>query len=140
MALEITETAIVGDGAEVAYALTRLSQKGYSIEVDDFGAGYSSLGQLRHLPLETLKIDKSLIDDVHHSKIDTALVGAVIDMARALGMRTVAEGVELPEQERVLTRLGCDSYQGYLLGKPMPAARVPDWLAQRSAAGPVQAG
>jgi diguanylate cyclase (GGDEF)-like protein len=140
LALEITETAIVGDGAEVAYALTRLSQKGYSIEVDDFGAGYSSLGQLRHLPLETLKIDKSLIDDVHHSKIDTALVGAVIDMARALGMRTVAEGVELPEQERVLTRLGCDSYQGYLLGKPMPAARVPDWLAQRSAAGPVQAG
>lgn len=131
LALEITETAIVGDGAEVAYSLTRLNDKGYRIEVDDFGAGYSSLGQLRHLPLETLKIDKSLIDDMHHSDIDAALVGAVIDMARALGMRTVAEGVELPEQAEALARLGCDSYQGYLLAKPMPPVQVPSWLTAR---------
>lgn len=126
--LEITETALTADGIEVMRILNTLRAHGISIAVDDFGVGYSSLGQLRRLPIDALKIDRSFVSEIHLSGQDAAIVEAVVTMARALGLRTVAEGTEAEQQRLVVADLGCDCVQGYLLGRPMPGAEVARWL------------
>jgi len=128
LGIEVTERTFVAQGAEPEYALKRLREKGYRVAMDDFGAGYSTLSRLRRLPLDALKIDKSLVDEIHLHDEAATIVSAVVRMAGALGLHTVAEGVETQEQMATLSRLGCDCYQGYLLGKPMPGDRVPHWL------------
>jgi EAL domain-containing protein (putative c-di-GMP-specific phosphodiesterase class I) len=129
--LEITESLLIMDGVEVMRMLSRLQAKGVSIAVDDFGVGYSSLAQLHCLPVDCLKIDRSFIQDINRSAIDVAIVRAVVTLADALGLRTVAEGVETEEQLAVVEDLGCDCVQGYLLARPMPAEQATHWLKAR---------
>ncbi len=125
--LEITETAFFEDGQEVLRVLDSLRALGVSIAVDDFGVGYSSLGNLRRLPIDTLKIDRSFIREVDRTDKDEAIMRAVVTMARVLGLRTVAEGVETESQRARTLAMGCDCVQGYLLSKPMPAIEFETW-------------
>jgi EAL domain-containing protein (putative c-di-GMP-specific phosphodiesterase class I) len=109
-----------------------LARLGVGIALDDFGTGYSSLQHLRRLPLSELKIDRSFVNGMAHNSDDAAIVGSIIDMARALGLRTVAEGVENDHTCRRLAELDCTIAQGWLTAHPMPAEDVPGWLARNN--------
>lgn len=126
--LEITESTLTSDGVETLRMLDELRGLGISIAVDDFGVGYSSLGQLHRLPIDTLKIDRSFVQGIERCGSNTAIVEAVVTMSRALGLRTVAEGVEDADQLAVLEQLGCDCAQGYHLSHPLPADEAGTWL------------
>ena len=131
--LEITESALqIGDG--VVAVLQDLKQLGVRLALDDFGAGYSSLGSIRSLPLDRLKIDRSFVRDLQHQENDRSLVRAIIAMGRTLKLEVLAEGVETYSQFSFLRDEHCDEVQGYLLGKPMTAndfnARFPDRVAK----------
>lgn len=119
LVLEITETAMMDDPAATAARLTELSQQGVSLAVDDFGTGQSSLSNLRSFPVDILKIDRSFVQNVAAGVEDAALVKAIIRLAGALGLSTVAEGVETPEQLDALRSFGCDHAQGFLLSRPV---------------------
>lgn len=127
--LEITESALTADGPQVLKLLNTLTDMGVGIAVDDFGVGYSSLALLRRLPLGCLKVDKSFIDEMTTSHQDITIVEAVLRMGHGLGLRTVAEGVETPEQRDALRMLGCQYAQGYLISRPLSAADFEVWLA-----------
>jgi EAL domain-containing protein (putative c-di-GMP-specific phosphodiesterase class I) len=118
--LELTETLALHEGPEVAAMLTSLRDRGISLALDDFGSGYASLGRLRRLPFTTLKLDHSLIATLPGQARDYAILRAIRDLGRALGLRMVAEGVEQPEQRDMLAGLGFDEAQGYLFGGPVP--------------------
>jgi len=137
--LEITETLLIMDGVEVMSMLSRLQQQGVSIAVDDFGVGYSSLAQLHCLPVDCLKIDRGFIQDITKSSIDVAIVRAVVTLADAMELRTIAEGVETAEQLAVVEALGCHCVQGYLLARPMPTQEATQWLIDRNMAPSIQA-
>lgn len=122
--LEITETAFVAEGGEALRSLGRLADAGFAVALDDFGTGWSSLQSLRSFPLTTVKIDQSFVQNVATEVRDRQLVAAVIGMAKGLSLQTLAEGVETPAQLEVLTDLGCDIAQGYLLGRPAGAAHI----------------
>ncbi|HQS99599.1 MAG: response regulator receiver protein [Hydrogenophilales bacterium 16-64-46] len=126
--LELTETALTSDGPAVLELMHRLRDRGIAIAIDDFGVGYSSLALLRRLPITALKIDRSFVSDVASNKQDVAIVEAVITMAKSMGLRTVAEGVEQQAQHVALRVLGCDDSQGYLYDRPMPADQVASWM------------
>ncbi len=126
--LEITESALAADAVGTLSMLARLRKLGVGISVDDFGVGYSSLGQLRRLPIDSLKIDQTFIAEIDSNPQDAAIVSAVVTMARSLGLRTVAEGAEKESHLSVLQNLGCDCVQGYVLARPMPAAQFADWV------------
>ena len=128
--LEITESALAADAVGTLSMLARLRKLGVSISVDDFGVGYSSLGQLRRLPIDSLKIDQTFIAEIDSNQQDAAIVSAVVTMARSLGLRTVAEGAEKESHLTALQSLGCDCVQGYVLARPMPAAQFPDWVRE----------
>ncbi|MDD5388351.1 MAG: EAL domain-containing protein [Gallionellaceae bacterium] len=119
--LEITETALMGAEREVIDILNELHDLGVSLSLDDFGIGYASLSQLKRLPIQKLKIDRSFVMDIPHDHDDAAIVTAIIGMADALGLSVVAEGVETQDQQAFLTAVGCRRGQGYLFGKPEPA-------------------
>jgi diguanylate cyclase (GGDEF)-like protein len=137
--LEITETLLIMDGVEVMSMLSRLQEQGVSIAVDDFGVGYSSLAQLHCLPVDCLKIDRGFIQDITRSAIDVAIVRAVVTLADAMELRTIAEGVETEEQLAVVEALGCHCIQGYLLARPMPANEATQWLIDRGVTSSVKA-
>jgi diguanylate cyclase (GGDEF)-like protein len=118
--LEITESYLVRDAAEAKVQLRSLRSLGLKIAIDDFGTGYSSLSYLRHLPVDTLKIDRSFILDVASSARSRSVVQAIIGMAHGLSMEVVAEGVETRDQLDVLTNLNCNLLQGYLFSRPLP--------------------
>jgi diguanylate cyclase (GGDEF)-like protein len=123
LGLEITESAFMGDRDSVAAAsevLSELRRRGVEIAVDDFGTGYSSLAQLRHLPVDVLKIDKAFVDRIGADEADDRVVGAIVRLGDALGLRVVAEGIETEPQRRRLLALGCGYGQGYLFGRPAP--------------------
>ena len=122
--LEVTETALIAELIDSSEALRNLRALGVRVALDDFGTGYSSLTYLKHLPVDVLKIDKSFIEDVGHSSHDQAVVGGVARMARALGLRVIAEGVEDERQRDHLRALGCDQAQGYLFSRPRAHADV----------------
>ena len=119
--LELTESMLMRDLDRAGSMLREMSEGGITIAIDDFGSGYSSLSVLKSLPIDILKIDQSFIRDLGKSAGDTAIVAAVVSMARALALRVVAEGVETREQLALLKSLGCDEYQGYYYSKPLPA-------------------
>lgn len=112
--LEITESALITDSAEVGVRLGRLREAGISIAVDDFGTGYASLAYLTSLPLDTLKIDRGLVEDIVGGERDRIVVRAMIGLARELGLKVVVEGVESTGQLALLADWGCDLYQGFL--------------------------
>ena len=117
--LEVTETAVHEASRAARTALATLSDAGVQIALDDYGTGYSSLGHLRDIPVNALKIDRVFIDGLSRQRGDDAIVVAVITLAHALGMHAVAEGVETPRQRDRLRELGCDLVQGYLYSEPV---------------------
>ena len=121
LTLEITETTAMHDADASLTVLQRLSDMGVDLSIDDFGTGYSSLMYLKRLPANELKIDRGFVRDLEQDSDDAAIVSAIVALGQALGLRIVAEGVETDGQQDFLTRLGCDSLQGYLLGQPVPA-------------------
>ena len=129
--LEITETALMRIRPEVIGDLNAMRQKGVTVSLDDFGTGYSSLSLLQELPIGKLKIDKSFVRDMLVDPKDAAIVSAVLFIAKSLGLRSTAEGVETPEQAARLAEEGCDQLQGYLLCRPLPVAEMTEFLKSR---------
>ena len=129
--LEITENLLMEDLEGAAAQLRELKTRfpGVRVAIDDFGSGYSSLAYLRHLPVDTLKIDRAFVGDLDHSdtrlqRTALAVIRTVIALGRDLGFWIVAEGAETQEQFGMLTALGVDEVQGYILGKPQPLSEV----------------
>ncbi len=116
--LEITESVFIADLKDSARKLAALRKLGISIALDDFGTGYSSLGYLRHLPIDVVKIDRSFLEETGAKQSGEAVLRCVVDLAHALDLRVIAEGVETPDQRDLMCRLGCDALQGFLLGRP----------------------
>ncbi|MDX2005998.1 MAG: EAL domain-containing protein [Meiothermus sp.] len=129
--LEITENSVVEGSATVLENIERLRRRGVYIHLDDFGTGYSSLSYLRKLPIDALKIDRSFIAQQHH-RSNRQIVEAVVQMAKALGLAVVCEGIELQTQADWLRRLEVEYGQGYLYARPMPAERLERFLAEAS--------
>ena len=132
LAVEITETVLLGEATAAVEALTRLRALGVSTFLDDFGTGYSSLSYLKLLPLDAVKLDRSFVSGLEESRVDQQIVGAIVQMARALEMTVVAEGVENDAQRRRLCELGCQTLQGYYFARPMPAAEMTAILAAQN--------
>ena len=128
--LEITETGLMKDLQNVIPSLHRLNEIGVEISIDDFGTGYSSLAYLTTLPISELKIDRSFVRDLGMTPQSSAVVTAIIALARSLGLRVIAEGVENLRQMEVLHRLGCGVMQGFLFSKPLPPEDIETWLHQ----------
>ena len=128
LCLEITETALMDDPEHGARVLTELHDLGVRLAVDDFGTGYSSLAQLKRFPVDVLKIDRSFVTGLGTGSEETAIVEAIVSMARALDLEVVAEGVERTGQLEELRRLGCQRAQGFLFGRPQPPEQVEDLL------------
>lgn len=122
--LEITEGAVMQDPSTAIGLLRRLRDHGFGIAIDDFGTGYSSLAYLRDLPITSLKIDRSFVSGIAENGDALAIATSIIDLARAVGVTTVAEGVETNDQAAVLRRLGCEAGQGWLWSRATPAAEV----------------
>jgi EAL domain-containing protein (putative c-di-GMP-specific phosphodiesterase class I) len=115
----MTESVFVDDLDAICDVLTQLRGLGVRIAVDDFGTGYSSLAYLKHLPLDTLKIDKTFIDGLGTDPCDAAIVASALSISRALGLFTVAEGVETAEQLAMLRTLDCAAAQGFYMSEPV---------------------
>ena len=122
LCLEITESVLMADADFYIQALLGLKRLGVTIAIDDFGMGYSSLAYLQRFPVDILKIDMAFVSGLGHgNRPNSAIVGAIVDLCRALGLTSIAEGVETPEQMRDLRELGCDIGQGFYFGRPQPA-------------------
>jgi diguanylate cyclase (GGDEF)-like protein len=131
LTIEITESGLIEDLAAAASLLAALRAGGCRVAIDDFGTGYSSLAYLKALPLDYLKIDKKLAQDIAGSTRDRVVVRGVIDMARSLGLSVIAEGVETEEQLALLAREGCNIYQGFLCAEPLSTAALEALMAAR---------
>ncbi len=128
--LEITESNLMKELQSVIPSLHRLNEIGVEISIDDFGTGYSSLAYLTTLPISELKIDRSFVNDLGITPQSSAVVTAIIALARSLGLRVIAEGVETLRQMEVLHRLGCGIMQGFLFSRPVPPEAMEQWLEQ----------
>ncbi|MBI3067455.1 MAG: EAL domain-containing protein [Betaproteobacteria bacterium] len=129
--LEITESAAMEDAANTVKTLSALRKLGVQLAIDDFGTGYSSLSYLRKFDIDSIKIDKSFVDDIGRDPNADAICEAIIGLGRSLGKRVVAEGVETDTQLEFLRGRGCHEAQGYLFGRPAPAAEFAAKLARR---------
>ena len=132
LVLEVTESRLMADPEHCAVILGRLQVLGVQISIDDFGTGYSSLGYLQRLAVDELKIDKSFTMQLADSG-DATIVRSTVDLGHNLGLRVVAEGVEDPKTAQALTDIGCDTLQGYLIGRPAPGAETLRLLRRRLA-------
>jgi len=130
--IEITENTLMHDTDAGVDKLRELSEHGIKIAIDDFGTGYSSLNYLKHLPIDTLKIDQSFIRDMSKSEEDSSIIKAIISMAKGLKLNIISEGVETQEQLEQLKLWRCKNMQGFLFGKPMPNNDALDVLRNRS--------
>jgi len=133
LTLELTETVLMEDAERHIEALHNLRSLGVRIAIDDFGTGYSSLTYLKRFPVDIIKIDRSFVSGLGDDHCDTAIVRSVIELAHALNLVVVGEGVERPEQLRELAKLGCDVVQGYLFSPPQPVEVLDGWLGNRIA-------
>jgi EAL domain-containing protein (putative c-di-GMP-specific phosphodiesterase class I) len=129
--IELTETALISTGDEAVRHLEKVRELGVRIALDDFGTGYSSLTYLRRFPIQKIKIDRSFVKDLEVDAGDASIVSATLAMARALDVVTTAEGVETTGQLEILRLRGCDTVQGYLLGRPVPPEQAIESLQPR---------
>ena len=134
--LELTESTFMHNKSTVAVHLHALRRLGVRVAVDDFGTGYSSLAYLQHLPIDRLKVDRSFVRGLEHDSGSSAIVEAIVGIGRSMGIEVLAEGVEHETQLRRVTQAGCQSVQGYLFGRPMPAALFQRFLAGEPPASP----
>jgi EAL domain-containing protein (putative c-di-GMP-specific phosphodiesterase class I) len=123
--LEITETYLVEDAA-VLPVLAELKALGVGLSVDDFGTGHSSLARLKEMPVDKLKVDQAFVRGVPDDEHDVAITRAIVALGHSLDLEILAEGVETESQRAFLAELGCESAQGFLLGRPVPAADYPE--------------
>ncbi len=133
--LEITEGALAERPEDARQVLLQLRELGVRLAVDDFGTGYSSLAHLKRFPIDVLKIDRSFIRDLPQNTDDMAICAAIIAMGHSLGLSVLAEGVETEAQRAFLHARGCDSFQGYLCSKPLPAGEFTELLRRQAEAG-----
>jgi diguanylate cyclase (GGDEF)-like protein len=133
LTIEVTEHVMVGDAARSLRELERLRRLGCRIAIDDFGTGYSSLAYLKRLPVDELKIDKSFVAELGENPKDEIIVRAIVDLAHRFGLMVTAEGVETEPAAALLTVIGCDVLQGYLLARPLTIEALNAWLSQRQA-------
>jgi diguanylate cyclase (GGDEF)-like protein len=130
LTFEITESSIFVDPVRANAILGRLRTMGIGLAIDDFGTGYSSFSQLRRMPVDEIKIDRSFVTHMVNDESDFVIVRSIVDLGRNLGLRTVAEGVEDQDAWEALVALGCDVVQGYVLSAALPAAELDRWLEQ----------
>ena len=130
MELEITESTLMENEENAIEALLAMRGIGLTVSLDDFGTGYSSLSYLKRFPIDTVKIDRSFVRDIPSDKDDAAIIAAIISMGQALGLRTLAEGVETEEQRAFLCERGCDEMQGYLMSPPVPPDALTELLTK----------
>jgi len=131
---ELTESMVMQDAERALSVMHALKQLGIALSLDDFGTGYSSLSYLRRFPIDEVKIDRSFVRDLHHDPDDAAIAAAVVALARSLGLRVVAEGVELESQVLVLERLGCGQVQGFFFGRPLSVEDFEERLRREASA------
>ena len=134
--LEITENAMMADEAEASRGLVELKSVGVRIALDDFGTGYSSLSYVKRFPVDSLKIDRSFVQEIESDPEAQAIAVAIIALAHQLGLRVVAEGVETATQASYLTRLGCDELQGYRFGRPLVGKEILERLVEQAEGSP----
>ena len=130
---EVTESSVIADLETATRSLERLRRLGVRLAIDDFGTGYSSLSYLKRFPVDYLKVDRSFVDGLGEDPEDTVLVSGIVDLALALGLTVVAEGVETEEQLGLLRKMGCSLAQGYHFAKPLPGEGAGSLLAGMSA-------
>jgi len=137
--IELTETVIIEDRATVGGVLEKLSALGIAVALDDFGTGYAGLDYLKTLPISCLKIDKTFVQEMATSLRSHEIVQSAINLAWALGLSTIAEGIEDEDTARRLDDMGCTVAQGYYFARPMPADSVESWLAEARGCGHLRA-
>ena len=128
--LEVTESAYTENADQVIQVVESLRSKGYEIEMDDFGSGYSSLNMLSAMPIDVLKMDRAFIHNIEHSEKDLQLVALILDIARKLNVPVIAEGVETASQMQLLKKLGCALVQGYYFSRPLPPSEFETTILQ----------
>jgi EAL domain-containing protein (putative c-di-GMP-specific phosphodiesterase class I) len=131
--LELTESILIHESEGALATVRRLKQQGVRFSIDDFGTGYSSLSYLKRFEIDKLKIDRSFVRDLAVDPDDAAIVRAIIQMARSLGLSTIAEGVETDEMLARLRAFGCDEAQGYYFARPMPVQDFERYLHEQNA-------
>lgn len=129
--LELTEDTLMRSPDDAAAAMSVLSQAGFRLALDDFGRGYSSLARLQTLPLDTLKVDKLFVDGLRGDAVGGRVIRGVIELARQLSLKVVAEGIEVADQERQLAAMQCNLGQGFLVSPALPAAEIPELVRSR---------
>jgi EAL domain-containing protein (putative c-di-GMP-specific phosphodiesterase class I) len=134
--LEITETTLMHDTEVTRERLAELRRIGVSLAVDDFGTGYSSLQYVQRFPIDVIKIDRSFVTGLGTNPGDSAVVQSMIELSQRLGVHTVAEGIDRPEQVTLLQSLGADLGQGYLFSKPVEASKIDALLASSPTENP----
>lgn len=128
LTLEITESRLMSPSPVPMENLVRLRMQRFGLSIDDFGTGHSSLAQLRDVPFSELKVDRGFVQGARNNQIIRPMLDGSIGIAKRLGMQVVAEGVETEDDWHLLREIGCDLAQGYFIGRPMPADRIPEWL------------
>jgi EAL domain-containing protein (putative c-di-GMP-specific phosphodiesterase class I) len=129
LALEITEGALLGDGEGAHETVDRLRQMGFSLVLDDFGVGCSSLSYIRRYPIDRIKIDRSFVAPLGHDADSEAVVAAIVRLAKALSLSVMAKGVETPAQREILKAIGCAQAQGFLFSPPVPGEVIDALMA-----------
>jgi diguanylate cyclase (GGDEF)-like protein/PAS domain S-box-containing protein len=132
LTLEITESLLMQSPEQAIQLLGRLKGMGIQISLDDFGTGYSSLGYLNKFPIDTIKIDRSFVRQMHVEEDDATIVRTIVGLGKQLRLKLTAEGVENREQSEALARIGCDNGQGFLFSKPLPPEQADAWLAEHT--------
>jgi len=128
--IELTETAVMSDAEESVRILEAISRMGVLVSVDDFGTGYSSMNYLRRFPIDKLKIDRCFIEQMTARPADASIVSAIISLAHSLRLKVIAEGVETPEQLKLLAKLGCDQYQGFYCSPAVPPEKFEELVRE----------
>jgi EAL domain-containing protein (putative c-di-GMP-specific phosphodiesterase class I) len=140
LVLEVTESCLMADPARTRTVLGRLRNAGVGVSIDDFGTGYSSFANLRDLPVNEIKIDRSFVSAATGSAANAAIVKSTIELGHNLGLDVVAEGVETQQDLDLLTGMGCDLIQGYFFSPPMSATELLQWANTQTSTTPARIG